>query len=138
MNPKKVYTIDPAFANRLGHHFSENKGRILENIVYLELLRRGKEVYYHTGKNECDFLVKEGLDVTQAIQVVYQLDARNQEREYRGVQEAMQTYDIKRGLVITYNIEVEINRNTEGIEQIPIWKWLLSDPTSTTGADLPK
>jgi predicted AAA+ superfamily ATPase len=47
---KKVYTIDPAFAHRLGSHFSENSGRILENIVFIELLRRGKEVYYHAVK----------------------------------------------------------------------------------------
>jgi predicted AAA+ superfamily ATPase len=126
MNPKKVYTIDPAFAHRLGSHFSENKGRILENIVYLELLRRGKEVFYHTGKLECDFLVKEGLDIVEAIQVVYQLDATNCEREYVGLHEAMQTYNITRGLLITNDIDEEFNSKIEGLEIIPIWKWLLS------------
>ena len=126
MNPKKVYTIDPAFAHRLGSHFSENKGRILENIVYLELLRRGKEVFYHTGKLECDFLVKEGLDIVEAIQVVYQLDATNCEREYGGLHEAMQTYNITRGLLITNDIDEEFNSKIEGLEIIPIWKWLLS------------
>jgi len=126
MNPKKVYTIDPAFAHRLGYHFSENKGRILENVVFLELLRRGKEVYYHSGKNECDFLVKEGLEITEAIQVVYQLDAGNYERETRGIKEAMQTYNIKRGLLITNNTEGAFNMNSKGIELIPIWKWLLT------------
>lgn len=55
MNPKKVYTIDTAFAHRLSFNFSENKGRILENIVYLELLRRGKAVYYHSGKKSLIF-----------------------------------------------------------------------------------
>ena len=52
MNPKKVYTVDQAFAHRLGFNFSESKGRILENIVFLELLRRGKEIYYYSGKQE--------------------------------------------------------------------------------------
>ena len=74
MNPKKVYIIDPAFAHRLGFNFSENKGRILENIVFLELLRRRKEVYYHSGRKECDFVVKEGLDIVEAIQVAYQVN----------------------------------------------------------------
>jgi uncharacterized protein len=57
MNPKKIYAIDPAIINRLGFNFSENKGRILENIVYLELLRQGKEIFYHSGKKECDFVL---------------------------------------------------------------------------------
>jgi predicted AAA+ superfamily ATPase len=126
MNPKKVYTIDPAFAHRLGSHFSENKGRILENIVFLELLRRGKEVYFHAGKYECDFLVKEGLDIVEAIQVVYQLDETNREREYRGVQEAMQTYNIKRGLLITNNIVEGSTMDIDGVEIADIWKWLLT------------
>jgi hypothetical protein len=126
MNPKKVYTIDPAFAHRLGSHFSENKGRILENIVFIELLRRGKEVYYHAGKYECDFLVREGLDITCAIQVVYQLDETNQEREYRGLQEAIQTYHIKRGLLITNHADGSFKMEVEGVEQITIWEWLLT------------
>ena len=61
MNPKKVYTIDSAFMFRIGFNFTENKGRVLENMAYVELRRRSKEVYYFLGKNECDFLVKEGL-----------------------------------------------------------------------------
>jgi predicted AAA+ superfamily ATPase len=126
MNPKKVYTIDSAIAIRLGSHFSENKGRILENIVFLELHRRGKEVYYHAGKYECDFLVKDGLDIIEAIQVVYQLDETNYEREYRGLQEAMLTYHISRGLLITNHIDGAFNLNFEGVELIPVWKWLLN------------
>lgn len=126
MNSKKVYTADPAFANRLGFNFSENKGRILENIVYLELLRRGNEVFYHSGKNECDFLVREGLEIVKAIQVVYQLDSTNNEREYRGLQEAMQTHNIRQGLLITNNTEDSFTTNHDGIDIIPIWEWLLS------------
>jgi len=125
MNPKKVYTIDPAFAHRLGFNFSENKGRILENIVYLELLRRQKEVFYHAGKNECDFLVKEGLHIVEAIQVAYLLDATNYEREISGLREAMHTHKISRGLLIINNIEEPVFPHHEQIEVIPAWKWLL-------------
>ena len=126
MNPKKVYTIDPAFAHRLGFNFSENKGRILENIVFLELLRRGKEVYYHSGKKECDFVVKKGLDIVEAIQVSYQVDINNHEREYQGLQEAMDTYNLKEGLVLTYNIEKSYIPNNVGIKILPVWEWLLT------------
>lgn len=126
MNPKKVYTIDPAFAHRLGFNFSENKGRILENIVFLELLRRGKEVYYHSGKKECDFVVKKGLDIVEAIQVSYQVDINNHEREYQGLQEAMDTYNLKEGLVLTYNIEKSYIPNNVSIKILPVWEWLLT------------
>ena len=125
-NEQLKHTIDLAFAHRLGVHFSENKGRLLENLVYLELLRRRKEVYYYAGKNECDFLVKEGLNIAQAIQVVYQLDASNREREFLGLQEAMQTYNIKQGLLITFQIDQTVHTSDEQIQVIPIWKWLLN------------
>ena len=126
MNPKKVYTIDPAFAHRLGFNFSENKGRILENIVFLELLRRRKEVYYHSGKKECDFVVKKGLDIVEAIQVSYQVDINNHEREYQGLQEAMDTYGLKEGLLLTYNIENSYIPKNVGIKVLPVWEWLLT------------
>jgi predicted AAA+ superfamily ATPase len=126
MNPKKVYTIDPAFAHRLGFYFSENKGRILENIVYLELLRRGKEVYYHSGKKECDFLIKEGLDIVEAIQVAYQVNVNNHEREYQGLHEAMTIYNLKHGLLLNYNIEESFIPDNVGMKVIPVWEWLLT------------
>jgi predicted AAA+ superfamily ATPase len=125
MNPKKVYTIDQAFAHRLGFNFSENKGRILENIVFLELLRRGKDVYYHSGKKECDFVIKEGLDIVEAIQVAYHVDANNYDREYKGLQEAMDTYNLKEGLVLTYNIESTYIPYNVGIKVLAVWEWLL-------------
>lgn len=127
MNPKKVYTIDQAFVHRLGFNFSENKGRIIENIVFMELLRRQKEVYYYAGKNECDFLIKEGLKLDEAIQVVDQLDELNYEREFKGLDEAMQTYQIKKGLIITASEEPLFITKYPNIQMIPIWKWLLQE-----------
>lgn len=125
MNPKKVYAIDSAFAHRLGFNFSENKGRLLENMVYIELLRRRKEVYYYAGKNECDFLIKEGLNIVEAIQVTYQLDTANYEREYQGLKEAMDTFKIKKGLLLTFNMATPFISDHEEILVLPIWKWLL-------------
>ena len=126
MNPKKVYTVDQAFAHRLGFNFSENKGRILENIVFLELLRRGKEIYYYSGKKECDFLVKEVLGVVEAIQVASQMNATNAQREYQGLQEAMTMYNLKKGLLLTLSSDDSNSTNHPGIEVLPIWQWLLA------------
>lgn len=127
MNPKKVYAIDPAFVHRLGFHFSEDKGRILENIVFLELLRRNKEVYYYSGKKECDFLIKEGTQITAAIQVAIRLYPENYEREYQGLEEAMTTYRLSSGLLLTDQVDENISLfQNEKIKVVPVWKWLLS------------
>jgi len=122
-----VYTIDPAFAHRLGFNFSEKKGRILENIVYLELVRRRKEVYYHSGKKECDFVIKEGLNIVEAMQVVYQLNVTNHEREYQGLQEAMTTHNLNKGLLLSYNSQESFLPENTGMKVLPVWEWLLTE-----------
>ncbi len=127
MNPKKVYSVDQAISHRLGFAFSENKGRVLENIIYIELIRRGKEVYYHSGQNECDFLVKEGLKVTEAIQVAWTLNRANLEREKCGLIEAMQNHQLKNGLLLVYETEETETLHNENITIMPAWKWLLSE-----------
>lgn len=131
LNRRKVYAVDPAVVQRLGFNFSENKGRVLENIVYLELIRRNREVYYHLGKYECDFVVKEGLRVTAAIQVSFRLHAGNYEREHRGLYEAMKTYDVPSGLLLVYEKDEDLPEK-EGIHVVPVWKWLLQagDPAT--------
>lgn len=127
MNPKKVYTIDSGVIQRLGFNFSANKGRVLENVVYIELLRRGKEVFYHSAKNECDFVIKRGLHITEAIQVTWQLDITNYDREINGLQESLETYGLEKGTLIYMNESGPNLDIPENIELIPVWKWLLSN-----------
>ena len=133
MNPKKVYTVDPAIANRLGMNFSANKGRVLENIVFLEILRRGHEVFYFSGKNECDFLIKEGLKISRAIQVSLTLHEENRERELNGLAEAMDVYSLDHGLVITLDEEGEREHKGRHITLMPCWKWLLKSGKGEKG-----
>lgn len=124
MNPRKSYTIDPAFAARLGFHFSDNKGRVLENIVFIELLRKGKEIYYHEGKNECDFIVKQGLNATEAIQVCWALDNNNLQRELDGLAEAMSLFQIPQGTILVHTHESGSIPSHLNINIKPVWKWL--------------
>jgi predicted AAA+ superfamily ATPase len=126
MNPKKVYTIDSGFVHRLGFNFSANKGRVLENVVFIEFLRRGKEVFYHSAKNECDFVLKQGLHITEAVQVTWQLDSSNYDREINGLQEAMETYGLEKGTIIYMNESGPNLEIPENIEVIAVWKWLLA------------
>ncbi|MFZ4428637.1 MAG: ATP-binding protein [Saprospiraceae bacterium] len=128
MNPKKAFAIDPAVCNRLGFRFSENKGRMLENIVYLQLLRRKREVFYYSGKKECDFVIQEGLQIKEAIQVVHELHDLNAQREVEGLLEAMQTFQLKSGLLIVGHHLVKHFSVPDSITVMPAWKWLLLGP----------
>lgn len=91
------------------------------------MLRRGKEIYYHSGKKECDFLIKEGLKITTAIQVALHVDTGNYERKYGGLKEAIMMYRLPEGLLLTDQIEENREPDPkEGIKVMPVWKWLLS------------
>jgi hypothetical protein len=124
MNPKKVYLSDSGFA-ALGRSFTENRGRILENVVATELFRRKAEQFYFKNRHECDFIVKQGLRPTHAIQVCWELNERNRKREVAGLAEACRALDLHSGLILTYAQEEQ--RMTKGLKLsiLPVWKWLL-------------
>ncbi len=113
MNSRKAYVVDNAIARRLGFRFSENKGRLLENAVFVELQRRGKEVYYFSGIHECDFLVKENLDITEAIQVTAELNVHNFDREMGGLTEAMKKFNIPKGTLIVLQESFLVMKQTD-------------------------
>ncbi len=124
-NPRKVYAVDVALAKEVSFRFTEDKGRIFENIVFIELKRKKKEVYYHKGEHECDFLIKHGLKITDAIQVCYELNDENKKREISGLIESMKKYNLKRGIIITDSQEEERMIDKKKIRIMPLWKWLL-------------
>lgn len=123
VNPKKVYSIDNGLTNRNSMSFSQDKGKMLENTVFINLRKKHKDIFYFQGEKECDFVIKEGTRITQAIQVCYELNRDNREREIEGLKEAMEKFNLKEGLILTYNQEDEFKH--EGIKVIPVWKWLL-------------
>lgn len=123
---RKIYMVDSVFHKITGLNFSANKGRVLENIVFIELKRTKKEIYYFTGKNECDFIAKEGARIREAMQVCYSLDEKNREREVNGLLEAMDKFKLNKGLLLTYEQEDEINIKGRKITVMPVWKWLIS------------
>lgn len=124
-NPKKIYCIDVGLPSIIGFNFSQNQGALLENLVAIELKRKNQEIYYYKEKKECDFLIKEKLKITNAIQVCYKLDDKNKKREVDGLVEAMSEYKLKGGLILTYDQEDEFNIDGKKITVKPVWKWVL-------------
>jgi uncharacterized protein len=129
VNPKKIYAIDLGLINAVSFKFSDDKGRILENMIFIELKRKGKEVYYFKDKNECDFIIKEGLNIVEAIQVTLSLDESNKKREINGLVEVMDKFNLKKGLILTLDDEYEevIKQKDKKFRIIvkPAYKWLL-------------
>ncbi len=123
--PKKIYVVDPAFSLLGGFNFSANKGRVLENLVFVELKRRNIECYYHSNKNECDFIVKDGIKINEAIQVCYSLDKDNREREIGGLADVMKKFRLKKGTILTMEQDEEIEMQGGKIRVVPVFKWLL-------------
>jgi len=124
INPKKVYSIDNGFSIVNSASFSEDKGRMLENMAFLNLRKKYKEIFYFQEKGECDFVIKEGTKITQAMQVCYDLTEQNKEREFNGLIEALNKFKLKEGLILTYNQDDHFEIKDKIIKVIPVWKWL--------------
>src|SRR3989344_2599960 len=108
-NPRKAYCIDNGFIMEIGFRFSENKGKILENLVFIELKRDGKEIYYLSEKKECDFVIRNGAKINEAIQVCYELNNKNRERELGGLLEALKKFNLKKGLIFIVKLITHLN-----------------------------
>jgi len=125
INNKKIYCIDNAFLNLVTFETTENIGRKLENMVFVELKRRGYSVHYFREKWECDFIVSRNMRAEQAIQVCYELNVNNRERELNGLREAMLACNINDGIILTYGQEEYADARGIEIKILPVWKWLL-------------
>jgi len=129
--PKKVYCIDSGLMNSIGFKFSENKGRVMENEVALELQRRKEnsfEVYYWKDhkQNEVDFVVKRGKKIESLIQVSY-INSKEEikEREVNALLKASKELRCRNLIVITWDYETELKFEGENIKFVPLWRWLL-------------
>jgi len=130
VNPKKVYAIDHAIAQAFSYSTSENAGLILENMVFIELRRSMKEIwYYKTEKgDEIDFAVGLDSDIW-LLQVCWTMQSQNgtRERECGALFDAMRELKLHEGWIITAYEEEEIINEESGsiIHVIPAYAWLL-------------
>lgn len=133
-SPRKTYAIDVGLSNQVGFRFSLNTGRMAENLVFLELLRKKSldpkmELFYFKNERhrEVDFVIKESLKVKSAVQVCWNIeDLKTKKRELDSLIAGLEDLNLKEGLVITEDYEnVEYYKEFE-IKFIPLYKWLLN------------
>ena len=125
VNPKKAYSIDNGFSYNNSASFSKDKGKMLENIVFLGLRRRFKDIFYFQEKFECDFVIKEREKITHAIQVCFDVNDETKDREINGLLAALNEFKLTEGIILTYNQEDKFLIKEKKITLKPVWKWLL-------------
>lgn len=130
----KVYVIDNGFVAAKAFNLSENLGRLLENEVFVELLRQGYQVetslfYYRSRNNrEVDFVTRQGTHINQLIQVCYDMTSpKTEKREVNSLIECARELKCNNLLIITNNEEREIHTDGYNIKVIPFIKYGLGN-----------
>lgn len=121
-NPAKLYLVDTGLCRRVT---SADSGRLLENAVYLELRRRGYEIFYFEGRRECDFIARDGDERLFAVQASFDLNEGNREREIGGLVEACKWIGAGEGTIITYDEEEEQTLDGVDVKIVPVWRWMV-------------
>jgi len=125
VNPKKIYSVDNGLTNINSSSFSQDKGKLLENLVFISLRKKYKDIFYFQEKGECDFVIKEGIKITKAIQVCFDLNDENKDREINGLIEALEKFDLNEGIILTYKQEDKFKIKDKKVKVLPVWNWLL-------------
>ncbi len=136
-SPRKVYAVDNGFVTAKAIQHSPDKGKLMENLVFTELVKRGvkpnRELFYYKTRNdrEIDFVVKKGTEVTELIQVCYEsINPDVEQREAKALFEASSELKAEKLTILTWDEKREIKKDGKAIQLIPLWEWLL-EPTKT-------
>lgn len=116
-NKKKPYCVDNGFIS-LSFQFSPKSGVLLENLVFTEFKKAGKEIYFYNKNFECDFIIKNPDNSLEAVQVCYEINDKNKKREVEGLQKLDRQFQTVSKTVITYNQEMDL----DGVHVVPFWK----------------
>ena len=122
----KAYPADPGIA----HHFGiRDRGRLLENVVFLELIRRSgyENVFYWKNGGEVDFIVIKNDKPVEGIQVTFELNNENRHREVNPLISFSKATSCKKLKIITWDQHNEIIVNNTKISIVPLWEWMMTN-----------
>ncbi|MCR5659097.1 MAG: ATP-binding protein [Bacteroidales bacterium] len=131
--PRKVYVVDNGFVAAKAFSLSDNLGRLLENQVFVELLRQGydtdKTMFYYRSRNdkEVDFVLRKGTHIEQLVQVCYDMSTpKREKREVDSLIECAEELNCGNLVIVTNNEERTIEKDGFRIEVVPVAKWIVS------------
>jgi len=126
LTEKKAYAIDNGFLNAFTFKFSHDWGKLLENMVFLELIKQGKKVFFYKNKHECDFIVMEG-NRKKIVQVCLSIQDRDTyQREINGIIEVAELLGMKSACIVTFSEENIVKKKGLTIDIIPAFKFVLT------------
>ena len=122
----KIYVVDNGLINVFAHKTSRDIGRLMENLVFIDLRRRYREnekIFYYTTRDnkEVDFLIKDG-DKLNLLEVTYDIDNEHIDRLF----DAMGELKTKKSIIVTWDTIDTIRRDNMEINVIPLWRWLIT------------
>jgi len=122
---KKAYTIDTGFLTAIDFTFTENYGKLLENMIAMELLKAGKEIMFFKDKKECDFIIKDKKNLSP-LQVSYDVENEDtKKREFEGLYAACKYLKCNKAKIITFEQEDSVKYKDIEIEIVPAYKFML-------------
>ena len=128
--PRKVYVVDNGFVAAKAFSVTENLGRLLENQIFIELVRRGydteKTMFYYRSRNdkEVDFVLRQGAHIERLVQVCYDLSSpRTEKREVDAIVECAGELKCDSLTIVTYDDDRTIEKDGYRIDVIPISKF---------------
>ena len=123
LSEKKVYVIDNGLIKVASVSVSKDSGRKFENAVYWNIRRKTKKIWYFSdGNSECDFIFQINEDYS-AIQVCFELNGDNQEREINGLLAALRFFDLKEGIILTVDQTDKILKDNYTINVVPVYNF---------------
>jgi len=126
VNPKKIYCIDNGLISINSVSFTDDNGRLLENMVFMHLRRKYSDIYYYSNKGECDFVVFNRGKLQGLYQVCLVLDNDNMKIEINGLIDAMMFFDQSKGIIITLNQTENFVQDTKNIEVTQFNDWAVN------------
>ncbi|OGV73519.1 MAG: hypothetical protein A3K19_17040 [Lentisphaerae bacterium RIFOXYB12_FULL_65_16] len=128
VNPRKFYVVDTGLLQAMSYRMTQDRGALLENLVYMTLRRRRFRPDYYmtrTGR-EVDFVLAGPDDSRQLVQACWSLDdPATRERELRALREAQAELRAETATVVTWDEEGSAD---DGVRIIPVWRWLIDEP----------
>jgi len=141
-SPRKIYAVDNGFISAKAIQHSPDRGKLMENLVFTELVKRGvkpnRDLFYYKTRNdrEVDFVLKKGHEVMELVQVCYEATTPDvEQREVKALLEASDELSAKGGstfggkiprlTVLTWDEKREIKKDGSTIQLRPLWEWLL-------------
>lgn len=131
--PRKVYVVDNGFVVAKAFSLSDNLGRLLENQVFVELLRQGydtdKTMFYYRSRNdkEVDFVLRKGTHIEQLVQVCYDMSSpKTEKREVDSLTECAAELNCSNLVIVTNNEERVVEKDGYRIDVVPVVKWSVS------------